>query len=373
MAREEKKRVELRAVDDEVAPVVEVVRLENRETVRNPKDEQPFRLGPVVADKEPSRLDLPSRDELELRTHQPGIDVLIDADKLNEDLSEQGWGESSVRRHPIPWGWFALIGMAITGAVVWSLTHLREADVQADEIRVETQSVLAKEEQEEKEAQELIKRIEDTLKYFFNATTVDSLARSVRHPQRVIPLMRKHYAQHPVFLSPLRTVRVLQPLTLDNRASFWIASVVLTNSQMHNLVIEIDEEGNPLVDWETFVCDQPMPWDEFALERPAGRSLDFRVYVERDMFFSHEFSDADRWLCFRLTALDSEETLFGYAAVDSVEARTLLDLLEAGTGRKTSMILRLGIPEGLQSRSGVMIEKVINPRWIYLDPPVSQS
>jgi hypothetical protein len=169
----------------------------------------------------------------------------------------------------------------------------------------------------------------------------------------------------------MRTVRVLQPLTLDNRTNFWIASVVLANGQMHNLVIEIDGDGKPLIDWETLVCDQPRPWDEFALERPAGTSLDFRVYVERDMFFSHEFADSDRWLCFRLTALESEETLFGYVAVDSVEAQTLVGLLEANAGRKTSMILRLGIPEGLQSRRGVMIEKVISPRWLYLDPPDS--
>jgi hypothetical protein len=114
-----------------------------------------------------------------------------------------------------------------------------------------------------------------------------------------------------------------------------------------------------------------MPWDEFALKRPAGTSLDFRVYVERDMFFSHEFADSRRWLCFRLTALDSEETLFGYAAADSGEARKMLDLLEENGGRKSSMILRLAIPEGLQSRRGVVIEKVINSRWIYLDPPES--
>ena len=370
MAREERKPVELRAVDDEVAPVVDVVRLENQETARNPKEE-PVRLGPLTANQEPSRLDLPNRDELELRTHQPGIDLLIDADNLNADLQEEGWGQGSVRSHPIPWGWFALIGLAIIGAVVWSLGNVREADDQADQIRMETESVLAKEEREEKEARELINRIEVSLRNFFNATTVDALARSVRQPGRVVPLMRKYHARNPVLRSPLRTVRVLQPLTLDNRTNFWVASVVLADAQLHNLVIEIDAAGNPLIDWETLVCDQPMPWDEYALKRPAGRSLDFRIYVERDIFFSHEFSDSERWLCFRLTALDSEETLFGYAAVDSLEAQTLLQLMEANGGRKTSMILRLGIPEGLQSRRGVMIEKVISPRWIYLDPPES--
>ena len=370
MAREEKKPVKLRAVDDEVAPVVKVVRLENQKTAQNTKEE-PVRLGRLTPNLEPSRLDVPSRDDLELRTHQPVIEVLIDSENFNLDHLEEGWGERSARKHPIPWGWFALIGLTISGAVVWALSHVREADVQADQIRVETESALAKEEREISEAHELVTRIEDSLRYFFNATTVDSLAKMVRQSERVNPLMLKYYMIHPVFRSPLSMVRVLQPLTLENRTNFWIASVVLANGQKHNLVIETEEDGNPLIDWETFVCDQPLPWDEFALERPAGTSLDFRVYVERDMFFSHEFADSDRWLCFRLTALESEETLFGYVAVDSEEAQALLNLLEANAGRKTSMILRLCIPEGLQSRRGVMIEKVISPRWMYLDPPGS--
>jgi hypothetical protein len=89
------------------------------------------------------------------------------------------------------------------------------------------------------------------------------------------------------------------------------------------------------------------------------------------MFFSHEFKNSDHWLCFRLTALDSEETLFGYMSVDNEDARKLLNLVEANAGGRTSLILRLGIPEGLQSRRGVVIEKVISPRWIHLDPPDS--
>ena len=52
--------------------------------------------------------------------------------------------------------------------------------------------------------------------------------------------------------------------------------------------------------------------------------MDFRVYVEADNFYSHEFADSDQWMSFRLTALDSEETLFGYARPDSAEARRLL-------------------------------------------------
>lgn len=373
MARAEKKRVELKPVDDEVRPVAEVVRLENPETSRKPKPEAPVRLGPSDTDRTTSRLNVPSRDEVELRTHQPGIEVLIESTSGLADPTEEGWGEVSARRYPIPWGWFALIGFAIIGAVAWSLSHIEEAEVQADHLRDETESVLAREEREEEEARELVERIEASLRGFFAASTVDVMALRVRHPDRVLPLMRRHYAREPLRSVPLRSVKVLQPITLENRANFWMASVLLSDGETRNLVIEIAPQGDPRIDWETLVCDQPMPWDRFAMERPAGKSMDFRVYAERDMFFSHEFADAGRWLCFRLTALDSEETLFGYAATDSAEARELLEVIEKNGGRRVSVILRLGIPEGLQSRRGVVIEKMLGSRWLYLDSPDASS
>jgi hypothetical protein len=373
MAREKKKRVELRPVDDAVAPPPAVVRLENPETGFQPKDEKPVRLGSSDAGREPSRLDVPSRDEVELRTHQPGIDLLIDAGVAVSELTEEAWGVSSARRHPIPWGWFALIGLVIAGALAWSLRNVKEAEVQAGRIRDDTESALASEAREEHEASELVERIDAALRRFFTTKSVDSLALQVRQPERVLPLMRKHYARDPLRLNPVESVRALQPITLDNRANFWIASVSLFDGRKPNLIIEIDPAGKPLIDWETLVCYQPMPWDKFARERPAGSSMDFRVYVERDTFFSHEFADAGRWLCFRLTALESEESMFGYVHADSGDARTLLEALHKHGSGRASLILRLGIPERLQSRQGVVIEKVQSTRWIYLDPPEDAS
>ena len=117
------------------------------------------------------------------------------------------------------------------------------------------------------------------------------------------------------------------------------------------------------------VCDQPMKWDDFVAQRPPGRSLNFRVYVEQDNLYSHEFKDATRWVCFRLTAPESEETLFGYAPANSELAQTLINLLKKSSSHRASLILRLGIPQNLQSRRGVVIEKLLNKRWLYLDPP----
>ena len=373
MAREDK-RVQLKTIDEVEEPTT-VVRLANRETVWKEKEGKAVRLG-VVASVEAEvsqRLDLPAKEEIELRTHQPTIDELIDPGTISPDQLEKNWGEAAVRRYPIPWGWFALIGLAILSAVIWSLTQMQKADVPADQIRIETKTVLEDEERQVLEAQELIDRIDRLLRSYFSATSVESLARMVRHKERVEPLMHQYYADKPAFSGSLKSLKSLQPLTLGNRGNFWMASVQLVGGSTRSLLIEIDPSGQPKIDWETLVCYQPMKWDDFVTQRPPGKSLDFRVYAERDTFHSHEFSDSDLWVCFRLTALDSDETLFGYAPADSAEAQDLLNLCNSGDGQRTSVILRLSIPEGLQSRRGVVIEKMLSSRWLFIDPPDSGS
>jgi hypothetical protein len=95
--------------------------------------------------------------------------------------------------------------------------------------------------------------------------------------------------------------------------------------------------------------------------------------VEIDTFHSHEFADSSKWNCFRLTASGAEATQFGYSRVNDEVSRELLELIKRNRYRKTSVILRLSIPEGLQSRSGVVVEKLMSPRWLYVDPPDTGS
>ncbi len=373
MARKDKP-LQLRTVDDSAVEPAPAVRLDNRETAWKAKEPKPVRLGPLDEEAGASRrLSLPNRDEAHLRTHQPGIDHLIDPEPTASELVEDNWGETTLHRHPIPWGWFALIGLMILGAVLWSLSRMDDADEQAVWIRSTTTTALVDEEQEKLEAAQLIDRMDKALRAFANAMSIESLSHLVRHPERVTPLMRRYYADHPVYCGPLKSIKNLQPVTLGNRGNFWWASVTLGNSEVRGLLLEIGEHGEPRIDWETFVCYQPMKWDDFARQRPTGISMDFRVDLEKDSFYSHEFSDSDQWVSFRLTAPDSEETLFGYSRAGTAGTRELLRQWGQNGGGRVSLILRLGIPEGLRSRNGVVIEKLVCERWIYLDPPDSGS
>lgn len=375
MARDEKVP-QLRTVDDEPEVPSPVIRLGDRETLREVPDQRPLRLGPVPqlieeapAEDESRRLAVPSKEEVELRTHQPGIEVLIENDAANPELLEKGWGEASETRNPIPWGWFALIGLVIAGAVIWSATHVRQADVTADQIRSETESALVDEQQEESEAARLVERIESCIKRYFATTSVESRMLLVRHPERVGPMMKAYYGKQPVAAERVKSIRMLQPLTLDQRGDFWMASVAMEGGATRSLIIQASDEIEPKIDWETLVCYQPMPWDEFVTRAPTSTSLDFRVYVEPDTFHSHEFADTDKWTSFRLTALDSEEPLFGYAQADSAAEQALLQVLQTSGGRRASVILRLVVPEGLRARRSAVIEQVVNHRWLFIDPP----
>ena len=367
----DKKPVQLRPVDEN-AEASARIRLFNRETAWKETQGQPIRLAPHPEHVEVSRrLSLPSKEDAELRTHQPGLEAIIESNFPNPDPLEQNWGTSSSRCHPIPWGWFALIGLAITGALVWSLTCVQKADVQADELRATTTTTLLDSEKADAQAGLVIDRIDSSIRNFFNATTVDALAPLVRHRERVTPLMRRYYANQPVFTSRLKTIQLFRPLTLNHSANFWMISVTLTNGQAHDLIVEVMDSGETRIDWETLVCFQPMPWDDFATQRPTGTSLDFRVYVERDNFYSHEFANSDRWTCFRLTVPNSSETLFGYAPADSELALNLNRQIDANDKHKTILILRLTIPELLRSHRGVIIEKLLSNHWIYLTSPAA--
>ncbi len=372
MAREEKP-VRLRPIDEAAEKAKPVIRLANAETLQRGNDVAPIRLRSSHSEtEEKQRLELPSRDEVELRTHQPGVEVLIETETYNPESVEQAWDVSSAERKPIPWGWFVLTAMIIASAAIWSLTRVEESKEQIGQIEVETQSVLEHEEKEELEATLLIERIDKEMRDFFAATEVDDLIRRVRQPERVGPLMRSYYADKKVFSGNLKSVKSLQPLTIGNSGNFWKANVLRSAGKTENLIIEILETGEPKIDWETMVCYQPMEWNDFVAQRPQGTSMDFRVMVEMDSFYSHEFADSNQWKSFRLTTLGSEETLFGYTPADGELTKSLIDFIHKNGDKKANVILRLSIPETIQSRRGVVIEKFLSPRWIYLDSPDSR-
>lgn len=379
MARNQK-NIRLRPVDEPAVPpnppTTEVVRLDAGPRRTRPPSagtgaEKPeFRpvpteTNPATTELDPLRIE-PGSGRSGIR---PEPDLAAMMAKPEETLSnspEEEWTVRETPRKPAPWGWFVLAGMAAAVGVVWALSSLRSADEAATLERAAASAMIRTNEEDYRTAEAMVDRLQAALAAYCEAATVDALSAIVRHPRRVRPLMESYYETNEITSAPLERILRLEPTILEGRTNFWVARLQ-TGGRTLNLLLESDDD-EVRVDWETAVCHQPMDWDRFVTERPVG-SEEFRVFLAPDRLYSHEFVNASQWLCFRLTALNSPEFVYGYARKESETGRRLAEITQRRSDRESTLLLRLTVPEGLNSPRGVVIERIVSPFWIILDDP----
>ncbi len=367
MARE-KRPIELRTVDD--APPIGLV------VPRLGSDPQPLRLIPENQGARPvpaARLEVPSVVSLDnRRTHEPGVEELVGAE-ASLQATEEGWSKATSEHNPLPWGWFALVGLLLASALTWSLSHVQQAEPRVVAEHQQAEAAAKETAASDRALERMIAALEQQVRRFCEASSIEAMLPMVRRREQVLPLMERFYAQHPLRPLGFRQVKDFQGAMLGSTGDFWMFSVLLDNGQTRNILLEQEPSGKIAVDWETVVNYQPMKWDDYARQRPADVAMDFRVAAAEDHFFSHEFADANRWASFRLTAPDAEETLFGYAPRGGKVEAELLALIAKSERNSAQVILRLRLAAGTQSRRGVLIEQVMSSGWVYVDPPHPDS
>jgi hypothetical protein len=315
----------------------------------------------------PERLESETRERFEGRSVEPGVEAILDLPEPAANI-EQPWGGQDDRAPGIPYGWFVLIFLMLAGGGLWSLRAMRQGEIKQEVQHEEVRDKVAREAAANQVASRLVERVEEGIAAYLAADEIGEILPWVRQPERVRPLIEETWKSQPK--RPLKFSRMasFQAADLEGRP-FWVVQAEVAEGEIQNLLIEQVGETEIKIDWETHVCHQPMPWDRYVAERPAGEALDFRVTAVPDTFFNHEFSDDGSWRCFRLMAKDSEEFLFGYAKAGG-EVADELDALGRDTpGRIATVVLRLrALPESNTAR-GVVIEQVVSPRWLLLDEP----
>ena len=356
----DEKEAELRVVE-EVTHSEEVLRLgENEvEEVARVEVAPPPEVTTRLATKEA---------EFDRRSHEPDIDVIIDDARESEDL-EDDWQEASTRG-PVPYGWFVLIFLVIGGAVAWSAGWFSDDPevVPSDLARQESVERMAEDEQEIREATELVEMVEARVRVYADADRWEAMLPYVRDRSRVEPLMRQWYAEKEFESMPFGRLLVFQPLELDARNFFVVSYEMKGGNEARSLLVEDRGDEGIFVDWETDVCYQPMAWDRYVEERPEGVQQ-FRVQIEPDYagLYSHEFQDESRWLAIRLTASGSNDFLIGYVNRGGGLEEEIRALIEDNQYQPVSVVLRLRVPENVQSLRGVVIEEVVSTRWLIQD------
>lgn len=357
----------LRVIDEAPEEPSAVVRLGARGASVVPVERLPGRK----VNEAPERLEGEVHESFEGRSLEPGVEAILDQQAPAENV-EQPWGTGDGRLVGVPYGWFVLILLALVGAGVWSLMAMRHGEMKLEIDHGVVREKVAKDEDATRDAAALVDRVEEVVGAYLRAGTIEEILPWIRHPERVRPMIEETWKTEPKRRLKFERMTLFQPASLAQRP-FWVVGVEVEEGEMQNLLVEQTGESEVKVDWETHVCFQPMPWASYAAQRPDGEAMDFRIWAVPDQNFSHEFSDSRKWRCFRLTAKGSEDHLFGYVLAGSDACRELESVCRNSAGQKASVVLRLRIPEGTVSPRGVVIEKIVAPRWLILDEPAKDA
>ena len=269
-------------------------------------------------------------------------------------------------------GWFVLGGLLLCGMAAGLKVILYEAPAPKENIRIaagaeKVEKVLAQKEDESKKVRSLLARMDDCVRGYLKADSIDQKLAYVRHPRRVRPLMEKYYKDHQMVAEQFRQFAHYQAVGIDG-SSFVYGRVELADGSSHDLLLEQLQDGSYRVDWESDVYYLPMPWDEFIISRPT-QPLVMRVGATSDNFFAYEFSE-DQYDCFKLTVRDSDDYLFGYAVKGSeasIAMRTFFMKTRKLAGDKAEPVtLMLRFPDQGVSKKSVHIERMMAPRWIFV-------
>lgn len=315
--------------------------------------------------EEKIRLEVKDRSHLRYKTHDAKLEERVEPENVS---LEDEWSIEKEPNRSYRMLWIS-VAVIVAATIGWAWYEISELKRQKRITIEEAKTLREIEEQAERDAWQTIQTIRGVAKEFFASDSLDAMLRSVRQIERVRPMMEKYYADKTI--QPQEVVRFLElaPLTIPSSGDFWIVAAEMVSGKIDRLVIEVKSPVEAKVDWETFVCAQPLDWEIFVKERPDGYRGDFRVYAENDTFYNYEFADSEKYQSYKITTINSREVIYGYAPRDGKAYQTLARLLNQKTHPKVPVILRLHLPEGLHSKNGVLIEEVVAPRWLLVEDP----
>jgi hypothetical protein len=187
-----------------------------------------------------------------------------------------------------------------------------------------------------------------TLERFFKATTVEQMAKEVRHPEKTLPRMKSFYARTgpPHLEFEFTDYWVEQDNWQNSGVDFIFTNLAIDGTKAASL--EVPKDGSPpKLDWESFVAWSEMPWSEFlktTSERPAA----FRVTITPTDYYNGAFNDRTRYHAFLVKDAGNFGSCYAYCAVNSdLSLKILENVREA---RKKGLVT---IPAGSDVEQGV--------------------
>jgi hypothetical protein len=298
---------------------------------------------------------------------------------LFDPESEWQEGEEESGNETVPVGWFVLLAAGLLGILGWVVFQTMSDDPANSNVNFEAgnqrvgdglqRPMSAEDEENERRAAEVhFTNMEKVVTRFLKSGTQEEMIKWVRHPKRIAPLMKSYYEQNS-----------MEPLTLKSTDEYHIAALekkpfvalkVRVKEQDEGVAILLEDNSEKmLVDWESFVSYLPMTPEDIAESRPT-KPMSLRVYVQRDNFYTYEFSDDKEYACFRLEFRDSAVTLYGFVKKGTILEREFLKMFPEENNKLTKpLVIKARFLEGGKATRSMLIESLESTMWAFANNP----
>jgi|GEM_PF-1651224 len=327
--------------------------------VEHDKDDE---LGKSFRSKELSEADLSERERM------PTLE-----DQWIEDGSNSN-NVSWVKRFIMVGGVFAMT------AGIWAFINLGEDEVVKEERARELKEMALTSAQSDAEYSQNKVNVTECVKSYLEATSIEERAKYCRNPESTLRKMTEYYNNELTFDTyHFEGVAKSSEMRMLDKEVTIVAANVSSHSggtgvekKPKSFLLEKQEDGTYLVDWETAVVYQPADWSAFVASRNTEPHV-FRVEAKESINYGpylYGFSDDNKYQAYRIGIRgDEEKYLIGYAKKDSgVDEKMKMLVLKKNSNKRKSkvtapMMLKLIFPNDAQSDQCVEITEVISDSW----------
>ena len=381
----------------------EVLPLTEDEAVKNPTNSGGEEIGAelvtIIAELDSAsdliqRGELYQNDVLVARLEHNKDDTLgksFRSKELSEvDLSEREvmptledqWIQDESNSATVSWvKWFILLGILLAmSAGIWAFINLSGEEADRGEKAQEIKEIALVSVQSDIDDAQNIANVSACVKNYLEATSIEERAKYCRNQESTLRKMTKSYGNELIFdIYHFEGISKSSEIRMEDKEITIVSANISSQSggtgvenKPKSLLLEKQEDGTYLVDWDTAVVYQPADWNAFIADRNTEAHV-FRLEARERINYGpylYEFSDDNIYQAYRISIRgNAEKYLIGYtkkgSEVDEIMKSLTLVKGNKNTGSRMTvpMMLKLVFPKGAQSDQCVEILEVVSDSW----------
>lgn len=311
-----------------------------------------------------------SREEFSFEKAPPIESAKLLKKKRRKQFPDIEQNKAANRREPAPTNTVEKVSLivlvlAVIGASVWAGMHLlrktkQPAAMTEPETLASGQVIAPPPITRGEQAM-----IEETIRGFHQATSVESKAAYVLEGELMHDKLREYYRRKPVEPLVARISKTLETSNIED-ARYLRAQGTYENGRAFEILV-LRQGDQFLIDWNAYVGYSQMDWMEFLLEQPTTPTL-FRLIAEPVEFYEFGYDDSIRYLCLKATGANETQECYAYVDRTSPAGVTLRRMFASGGMDPQRITVQLAFEQKGLGKNQALITEFISGSWA--TPPI---